>query len=194
MKTVQLTPQELQERISRFDKLQPMSTMQDIAHVSQEGRDIVFARKLMPVVLEKTASPFGNVAPIYGAAGMSLWVSVCPPGQGPALHAHHKTYETFTVLEGAFEFRLNDTGDLKVVLNKWDTLSCPPGVCRGFRNIVPDKDSVLLTVITGGVHDRNDISFPPSVAEELTQVGPGVLEAFEKIGFTFDAGVEVGAR
>ena len=194
MKTVNLARQDLEERISRFDKLQPMSTMQDIAHVSQEGRDIVFARKLMPVVLEKTASPFGNVAPIYGAAGMSLWISVCPPGQGPALHAHHKTYETFTVLEGSFEFRLNDTGDLKVVLNKWDTLSCPPGVCRGFRN-VSDKDSVLLTVITGGVHDRNDISFPPSVAEELDKVGPGVLAAFEKIGFTFDAGVgEAAAR
>lgn len=193
MKTVKLTRQELEERISRFDKLQPMSSMQDLARVPLEARDIVFARKLMPVVLEKTDSPFGNVAPIYGAAGMSMWVSICPPGQGPCLHAHHRTYETFIVLEGAFEFRLNDTGDQEVVLNKWDTLSCPPGVCRGFRNI-SDKDSVILTVITGGVHDRNDVSLPPSVAEQLNRLGPGVAAEFEKIGLTFDAGVEAGRR
>jgi quercetin dioxygenase-like cupin family protein len=188
MKTVTLSRQELEERIARFDKLQPMSTMQDIATVPQEARDIVFARKLMPVVLERTASPFGNVAPIYGAAGLSLWISVCPPGQGPALHAHHNTYETFVVLDGSFEFSLNDTGNETVVLNKWDTLSCPPGLCRGFRN-VSDKVSVILTVITGGVHDRNDVSLPPSVAEQLNKIGPGVLAEFEKIGLTFDAGV-----
>jgi len=147
----------------------------------------------MPVVLEKTASPFGHGAPIYGAAGLSMWVSICPPGQGPCLHAHHRTYETFIVLEGSFEFRLNDTGDLKVVLNKWDALSCPPGQCRGFRNIA-DKDSVILTVITGGVQDRNDVSLPPSAAEELDRIGPGVLAAFEKTGLTFDAGVEAATR
>ena len=193
MKTVNLTRQELEERIARFDKLQPMSTTKDLTAAPQEAYDIVFARKLMPVVLEKTDSPFGNVAPIYGAAGMSMWVSICPPGQGPCLHAHHRTYETFIVLEGAFEFRLNDTGELNTVLNKWDTLSCPAGVCRGFRNI-SDKDSVILTVITGEVHARNDVSLPPSVAQELDKIGPGVLAAFEKIGLTFDAGVEAGAR
>ena len=188
MKTVNLTGQEVEARISRFHKLQPMSTAKDLETVSQEAYDIVFARKLMPVVLEKTASPFGNAAPIYGAAGLSLWVSVCPPGQGPCLHAHQQTYETFVVLEGSFEFSINDTGNEKVVLNKWDTFSCPPGVCRGFRNI-SDKDAVILTVITGGVHERNDVSLPPSVAEQLNQLGPGVLAAFEKTGLTFDAGV-----
>lgn len=186
MPTVNLSHQELEQRIARFDKLQPMSTAKDLAAVPQEAYDIVFARKLMPVVLEKTESPFGTVAPIYGAAGLSMWISVCPPGQGPALHSHDKTYETFIVLEGAFEFRVNDTGNETVVLQKWDTLSCPPGVCRGFRNI-SDKDSVVLTVITGGVDDRDDVSLPPSVADELNTLGPGVSAAFEKIGLRFDA-------
>jgi quercetin dioxygenase-like cupin family protein len=188
MKTANLTRPELEKRIARFDKLQPMSTAKDLASVPPAAYDIVFARKLMPVVLEKTESPFGTVAPIYGAAGLSMWISVCPPGQGPALHSHDKTYETFTVLEGAFEFSINDTGNETVVLQKWDTLSCPPGVCRGFRN-VSDKDSVLLTVITGAVHDRDDVSLPPSVAEELNTIGPGISAAFEKIGLRFDAGV-----
>jgi quercetin dioxygenase-like cupin family protein len=192
MKTVTLSRGELEGRIARFDKLQPMSTAKDLASVPQEAYDIVFARKLMPVVLENTESPFGHVAPIQGAAGLSMWISVCPPGQGPALHSHDKTYETFTVLEGSFEFSLNDTGNETVVLNKWDTLSCPPGVCRGFRN-VNSKESVLLTVITGGVHDRDDVSLPPSVAAQLNTIGPDMAAAFEKIGLRFDAGVDAEA-
>ena len=51
------------------------------------------------------------------------------------------------------------------------------------------RDSVLQTVITGGVHDRNDIGLPPIVAEQLEAIGPGVLDEFKKIGLAFDAGV-----
>ena len=160
MDTVKPTRAEIDERIARFDRLQPMSTMKDNDRVPLAARDIIFARKIMPVVLEKTDSPFGNQAPVYGAAGMTMFISVCPPGQGPALHAHVKTFETFTVLEGKFEFYVGDRGEETVVLDKWDSFSCPPGWCRGFRN-VDTKDSVLQTVITGGVHDRNDIGLPP---------------------------------
>jgi hypothetical protein len=45
-------------------------------------------------------------------------------------------------------------------------------------------------VITGGVHDRNDIGLPPIMAERLEAYGPGVLDEFKKIGLSFDAGVE----
>ncbi len=187
MDTVKPTRADIDERIARFDRLQPMSTMKDNDRVPQAAKDIIFARKIMPVVLEKTDSPFGNLAPVYGAAGMTMFISVCPPGQGPALHAHVKTFETFTVLEGKFEFYVGDRGEETVVLNKWDSFSCPPGWCRGFRN-VDTRDSVLQTVITGGVHDRNDIGLPPMVAEQLEAIGPGVLDEFKKIGLAFDAG------
>jgi hypothetical protein len=40
--------------------------------VPQAAKDVVFARTLMPVVLEDTKNPFGNVAPIFGAAGMMM--------------------------------------------------------------------------------------------------------------------------
>jgi len=188
METINPTQAEIEERVARFDRLQPMSTMKGNDKVPLEAKDIIFARKIMPVVLEKTESPFGNEAPVYGAAGMTMFISICPPGQGPALHAHARTYETFTVLEGAFEFYVGDTGQEKVVLNKWDSFSCPPGWCRGFRN-VSDKDSVLQTVITGGVHDRNDVALPPIVAELVEAIGPGILDEFKKIGLAFDAGV-----
>ena len=189
MKTVQMTAADVAQRTARFDKLQAMSTLKDNPLVPEAARDIFLARKIMPIVLEQTQNAFGSVAAIYGAAGLTMNISVCPPGQGPGLHAHHRTFETFFVLEGAFEFSVNDDGGEKVVLNKWDTLSVPPGVCRGFRNVA-DRDSVLMTVITGGVHDRNDISLPPSIGQRIDAFGPGVLDEVKKIGISFDAGVE----
>ena len=192
MKTVQMTTAEVLERTARIDKLQAMSTLKDNPRVPEAARDIFLARKIMPIVLEQTQNAFGSVAAIYGAAGLTMNISVCPPGQGPGLHAHHKTFETFFVLEGKFEFSVNDDGAEKVILNKWDTLSVPPGVCRGFRNIV-SKDSTLMTVITGGVHDRNDISLPPSIGAAIDAHGPGVLDEVKKIGLTFDAGVETAS-
>ena len=189
MKTVQMTKEEVKQRTARIDKLQAMSTLKDNPLVPEAARDIFLARKIMPIVLEQTQNAFGSVAAIYGAAGLTMNISVCPPGQGPGLHAHHKTFETFFVLEGKFEFSVNDDGAEKVILNKWDTLSVPPGVCRGFRNI-DSKDSTLMTVITGGVHDRNDISLPPSIGAAIDAHGPGVLDEVKKIGLTFDAGVE----
>ena len=192
MKTVQMTAAEVAARTARFDKLQAMSTLKDNPIVPQAARDIFLARKIMPIVLEQTQNAFGSLAAIYGANGLTMNISVCPPGQGPGLHAHHKTFETFFVLKGRFEFTVNDDGGEKVTLNQWDTFSCPPGVCRGFRNM-DTEDSVLLTVITGGVHDRNDISLPPSIGAQIDAHGPGVLDEVKKIGLTFDAGVENAA-
>lgn len=189
MKTVQMTRADIDTRLARFDALQSMSTMKDNAKVSQDAKDLIFARKIMPIVLEQTQNPFGSVAAIFGAHGLTMNVSVCPAGQGPGLHVHHETYETFFVLEGSFEFEINDRGDEKVVLHKWDTLSVPPGVARGFRNVA-DRDSVLLTVITGGVKNRNDVSLPPIMAERLEAAQSGIVPEFEAIGLTFDAGRE----
>ena len=39
---------------ARFDALQPMSTMKDNDRVVQAAKDIIFARKIMPIVLERT--------------------------------------------------------------------------------------------------------------------------------------------
>ena len=94
------TKEELDKRVGRFSELQPMSTANDLAWVGQDAMDVLYARKLMPVVLDNTKNPFGNTAPIFGAAGTTMFISIMPPGQGPCLHSHNPTYETFIVLEG----------------------------------------------------------------------------------------------
>jgi quercetin dioxygenase-like cupin family protein len=189
MKTRDFTPAEMNERISRFDKLTPIPA-QSNPKIPLPAADLIFSRKLLPVISHPDVKgPFGNLSPIKGAAGMTMTMAVCPPGTGPGLHTHHQTYETFTVLQGSFRFIWGDTGDRAEVLNRFDTISIPPGICRGFTN-VSQEDGILQVLITGGIHDMNDIAFPPTVAEAIDKIGPGIRAEFEKIGLRFNAGAE----
>ena len=180
------TRAELDARISRFDKLREMSTRtSDLADVPQGAIDIVFARKILPVILDNTKNPFGSVAPIIGAANSTMFISVMPPGQGACLHSHNGTFETFMVLEGQIEYRIGDPVAHTITLDKWDAFSCPPGVYRGFHNS-GTTDAVQLTVITGLACGRDDASAPDSVKRELREgYGDKVVESFAKL-FSFD--------
>ena len=180
------TREELECRVSRFGKLREMTTRDnELAGISQDAVDIIFARKIMPVILDDTKNPFGSYAPIVGAARTTMFISVMPPGQGPCLHSHNDTYETFMVLEGRIEYRIGDPVAHIITLDKWDAFSCPPNIYRGFRN-VGTTDAVQLTVITGISEGRDDVSMPDSVARQVRgEHGDGVLEAFRKV-FRFD--------
>jgi len=60
--------------------------------VSLAAKDIVYSRKLLSFFgLEEGVRPISSRAPIRGAAGMTMTLATCPPGQGPELHAHVKT-------------------------------------------------------------------------------------------------------
>ena len=62
-------------------------------------------------------------------------------------------------------------------------------MCRCFTNIGEDE-GILQVLVTGGVHDMQDIAFPPSVAEQIDRTGPGVLDEIKETGLAFDAGRE----
>ena len=186
MKTIQISQQDMERRIARFASLKPLPIQN--ASIPEKARDVVYSRKLLSVIgLENSKTPINEGAPIVGAAGMTMTLAVCPPGQGPGLHSHRQTYETFTVLKGCFEVRWNDDGSGSAVLGLYDTVSFPPGVCRSFRN-VGDSEGILQVIITGGVHDMSDIDFSAKAREEIEAVRPGLAAEFEKTGFTFTAG------
>lgn len=174
-------------RIAKFADLTVIDA-QSGDSLPQEVADLIRARKLMPAITRADAGegPFGKKAPIVGAGDMSMTYAVCPPGTGPSLHAHRRTYETFTVMQGIFEFSVGDKGDgEKAVLQPFDTISVPPGHHRAFRNI-SGEDGVLQVVITGGIHDQNDIYFPAETAAEIRRKDPKYLEYFKKIGLQFE--------
>ena len=172
-------------RISRFTDLKPLPIQ--MSDIPQEARDVVYSRKLLSVIGLEEKTPINAGAPIIGAAGMTMTLAVCPPGQGPGLHNHVQTYETFTVLKGRFEVSWNAEGSERVVLEQFDTISIPPGVCRAFRN-VGAEEGILQVIITGGVHDMSDIAFTEKAKKDIEAVRPGLAAEFEKAGFTFNAG------
>ena len=183
------TREELESRIGRYADLRAMSTAGDLGWVGQEAMDVFFARKIMPVILDDTKNPFGSIAPIFGAAGTTMFISIMPPGQGPCLHSHNTTFETFMVLEGRIEYHIGDPVAHKVTLEKFDTFSCPPRVYRGFRN-VGDTDAVQLTVITGLGENRDDVSIAGSIGQEVERdFGKKVVDAFAGV-FAIDPPVE----
>jgi len=185
MKTIHLSQDQMAKRIARFRALKPLPIQNESIPV--QARDVVYSRKLLSVIGLETNTPINEGAPIVGAAGMTMTLAVCPPGQGPGLHSHRQTYETFTVMKGRFEVRWNDDGSGSATLELYDTVSFPPGVCRSFRNI-GDDEGILQVIITGGVHDMSDIDFSLDAKEKIEAVRPGLAAEFEKVGFTFTAG------
>ena len=172
----------MERRIARFESLKPLPIQN--ASIPEKARDVVYSRKLLSVIGLETSTPINAEAPIRGAAGMTMTLAVCPPGQGPGLHAHRRTFETFTVLSGEFEVSWNDDGAERATLRRFDTISFPPGVCRAFRN-VGREEGVLQVIITGGVHDMTDIAFSQKAKQEIEAVRAGLAAEFEKAGFTF---------
>jgi quercetin dioxygenase-like cupin family protein len=186
MKTISISRAQMAKRIARFRELRPLPIQQ--GDMPLAARDVVYARKLLSVIgLEDAVTPINAEAPIRGAAGMTMTLALCPPGQGPGLHAHRQTYETFTVLKGRFEVTWNDDGAEREVLGLFDTVSFPPGVCRAFRNI-GEEEGILQVIITGGVHDMKDIDFSPAARRVIEAAGAELPAALERAGFTFTAG------
>ena len=188
MQTIDISPSEMARRVARYAELDPLEVQKN-TNLPQEAADIVWARKLLSVVgLEKDAdTPINSAAPIKGAAGITITLAQCPPGTGPSLHAHQQTFETFTVMKGRFEVYWNDMGENRLELGLYDTISVPPGVCRGFTNI-SDEEGLLQVIISGGVHDMNDIDFATVCGEQIDAIRPGLKQEFEKTGLTFTAG------
>jgi quercetin dioxygenase-like cupin family protein len=187
-----ISTEEMARRVSRFQQLRPLP-VQASDRAPQAARDVVYARELLSVIgLEGTAkSPINTSAPIIGAAGMTMTLARCPAGQGPGLHNHKDTFETFTVLEGRFEVCWNDQGQDRLELERFDTISIPPGVYRSFRNI-GDTEGLLQVIITGGVHDMNDIAFSAQAARQIDAVSPQARAVFEDLGFRFASSTEAG--
>lgn len=184
-----MTAEEIAERTARYTDLKPMNVPIDRELVSQDAMDVIFARKIMPVIMEKTKNPFGDSGAIYGASGMTMNISVLPPSQGPCLHAHNTTFETFIVLEGSITFHVGEPRrEEHLTLNRWDSFSCPPEVYRGFTNASDAEHAVLLTVINGDPNARDDVNVPQAITEHLRTVyGEPVVEEFRKLASLPDA-------
>jgi quercetin dioxygenase-like cupin family protein len=191
MKTVNFTPEEMKTRIARFKELKPQSTSYDSeVGIPAEVYETMTARTLYLLMSpENQGGPMAQEPAVITQDKMSVIIAECPPGDGPLLHAHQFTRETFMCLDGRFKIQWGDEGENQIELDKWDMIAVPPGVVRRFENI-SDQTAHLLVWINGDSEEAfNDIDHPQVEADRLAaEFGEDMLEKLRGIGVTFEAG------
>lgn len=191
MKTTNPSPQEMAKYTAKFEDLKPNS-LDFLARegIPVEAYEMISAKKILPIAASKRADQGGNSqAPIDIPPGVSLWIVETPPGNGPPLHAHMETRETFMCIKGKYEVNYGPNGENCVELNPMDTVSMPLGVLRSFTN-VSDETAYLMVLIheEEGKLALNDIYMKPELGREIAaKHGEDVLARMESIGSQFTA-------
>jgi mannose-6-phosphate isomerase-like protein (cupin superfamily) len=190
MKTIEISPEEMQLHIARFNDLKP-NKARTAGNIPPEAREMMTARETKTVIGYEGAkdTPWGD-GPIAGPESFAVVIAECEPGNGPGLHVHQNTTETFTCIRGRFRIEWGDDGQHSTELNLFDTISVPPGVMRRFHNI-SDESGLLYVILQGGESKLRDVEYPPSMVEELeSKFGAAVVQELEDVGYTFRAGLD----
>ncbi len=194
MKTIQMTPEQMKPYIARFDSLVANKAKTD-GKIPPAAREALTARATKTVIADPNATntPWGaggEGGPIPGPPSFALVIAECEPGNGPGLHSHQRSTETFTCIKGRFRIEWGDHAEHAIELGLFDTISVPPGVMRRFVNI-SDDTGLLYVIVQGGQAGLRDVAFAPSVGADLEQrFGSQVVEELKKVGYTFDAGID----
>lgn len=145
--------EEMERRVARFATLKPTDDYVDSAIPGCE-------RTTLRVLGQQPHAPLA-------AEDFHMSIVRCEPGKAAPLH-NHLTQEVFLVLTGRWEIHWGPHGDRSVLLEPWDTISIPPGVSRGFRNVSPEP-AYLLGMASG--RDPGMINWPEHVRAAAKAVG-----------------------
>jgi uncharacterized RmlC-like cupin family protein len=188
------TQDEMKSRIARFNDVVPVKKH----HLQEKGIPPDVLEMIMAKTTRNIMSPGplpGQLSPtpavVGGDAGVfRLGIATCPPDQGPGLHVHYKTHETFFALTGRWEIQWGDHGEESTVLETMDLIAMPPGVTRRFINRSPE-DAHLMVIIQGQREEFDDVDRVPQTAQAIAaKYGQGMLEKLQTLGWKFTIGVE----
>lgn len=191
------TQDEMKSRIARFADVVPTKKR----HLEEKGIPAEVLEMITAHTTRNIMSPGpmgGQLSPKPtvegGDAGVfRLGIVTCPPGNGPGLHVHYKTHETFMALTGRWEIQWGDKGEEKTVLEHLDLLACPPGVTRRFVNI-SDKDAHLMVIIQGQREEFDDVDRVPETAQAIAaKYGQGMVDKLQSLGWKFTIGRETAS-
>lgn len=188
MKSIEVSPAEMAARMARFADLRPYSDQHDEGTgIPKAAMQKLTAHKVYPIMVPEEYTGRSAMAPVKAGERVVLAIAECPPGDGPGLHNHEITTETFFCLEGTFEVTWGDQGEHKVVLEPMDLVSVPQGVMRAFRNISDVTGRLFVTIELGAPGSNDRVAYHPEVAEELAEeFGAETVETLKEIGFKFD--------
>lgn len=190
MKTVDISPQDMERYIARFADLKA-NKARTAGNIPPQAREMMTARATKTVIAHEGAkdTPWGD-GPIPGPPSFAVVIAECEPGNGPGLHSHQRSTETFTCIKSRFRISWGDEGQYSTELGLFDTISVPPGVMRRFENI-GEETGLLYVILQGGESGLRDVEFAPSMAEELAErFGDGVLQELKSVGYSFRAGLD----
>jgi uncharacterized RmlC-like cupin family protein len=192
------TQSEMKSRTARFKEL--VSTKSRISErfgIPADVMEMITAKATFNVM---SPGPMpGQISPapavVGGDAGVfRLGIVTCPPGQGPGLHVHYNTHETFMCLTGRWEIQWGDHGEESMELEHLDLVAMPPRVTRRFVNI-SDQDAQLLVIVQGQREEFDDIDRVPETAEKIAALhGKAMVEKLETAGWKFTIGRETTAE
>lgn len=188
------TQDEMKTRIARFKDVVPTKRKHmEAMGIPEEVMEMMTAKTtrniMSPGPLPGTLTPMPPV--VGGDAGVfRVGIVTCPPGNGPGLHVHYKTHETFLALSGKWEIQWGDHGEESTVIEPYDLIAVPPAVTRRFVN-VSDEDAHLLVIIQGKREEFDDIDRVPETAQAIAdKFGPEMVERLQANGWTFGIGVD----
>ncbi len=194
MKSLKATQEQMGRRMARFKELKSYQYLNEAANgIPAEVMAKIAAHRVYPLMCPETYTGRSAQAPIKGAPGIVLSIAECPPGDGPASHIHEQTIENFFCLSGRFEVAWGDPGaEQSVVLEPLDFISVPPGVPRRFTNVHKTDTGRLFVIIQVQTREQSDcIAFQPELREEIERKhGMKTVDALDRIGIRFDAGIE----
>lgn len=139
--------------------------------------------------------PFATDPGISEDQGLVAAIVKCSANEGPYLHAHYNTLESFTVLFGKFRINWGEEGENEALLDTFDTIAVPRGVVRTFTNATDETAHILAFIRGDTPDDFADVAMTPAAAADLDATfGSGTSEKIKDIGWRFDAGVEAPTR
>jgi uncharacterized RmlC-like cupin family protein len=183
-----LTPEEMDFRVARFEKLETYQRQNFETHNIPPGAvEKVAARRVYPVMAPPDYQGRSAGAPVKGPRGLIVSIAECEPGNGPGLHRHLNTVENFLCLSGRFEIAWGDQGEHTLVLEPLDLVSVPVGENRSFRNISNELGRLLVMIVPQTDEQVDPVLFAPSLAKEIeNDYGKSAVEGLQKIGFKFE--------
>jgi uncharacterized RmlC-like cupin family protein len=187
------TQEEMKKRIARFNEVVPVKKK----HLEDKGIPPEVLEMIMAKTTRNMMSPGplpGQLSPAPAVEGgdagvFRLGIATCPPGQGPGLHVHYNTHETFMALSGRWEIQWGDKGEESIILEPLDLIAMPPKVTRRFINR-SDVEANLMVIIQGQREEFDDVDRVPETAAAIAErYGEGMLEKMKTLGWKFGIGV-----
>ena len=165
--TISMSQEQLDHRIARFGKLAGTTTAfidSRLPGGQKQNFKLVAAGK---GIFENP-----DMRPAIQAAhniNMS-WVLI-PPGGGSNLHDHPGSgAELFIPVDGPLTIYWGENGENEAKLQKFDCISVPEGLMRGFRNDA-DTPVLMLAIVDGGAGGGGSVRWHPSVLRRAADAG-----------------------